>query len=131
MLSSCRLMPDSADSIGYGTRTPSASGLPIGGLSRFGAPANSQTPLRFCHSVRTSCGRGYSGRALEGDTWDVQGVVSGGVFGTHSAACAAGTTVVVAIRIPTNTPRTRLVMGSPFISEELVAGQRRRAGRRR
>src|SRR3954462_14059885 len=122
MLSSCRLIPDSADSIGYGTSTPSASVRPTGGESRLGAPANSQTPLRFSHSERTSCGRGYSGRALVGDTWPDQGVVSWKGFGCQVAAEAGGATATpaaVATSRPVTTLRTRR-------NENMVAPRLRR-----
>src|SRR3712207_6883265 len=71
MWSSCRWMPDSADSVGYGTRILSARSSPTGGTSSAAAPANCHTPLRFCQRARVSCGRGYSGSALDGETWSV------------------------------------------------------------
>src|SRR3954470_20063137 len=125
MLSSCRLIPDSADSIGYGTSTPSASVRPMGGESRLGAPANSQTPLRFSHSERTSCGRGYSGRALVGDTWLVHGVVSWNGFGCQVAAEAGGATAtaaVVATSKAVTTLRTRRKDG--MVAPRLRRGKR-------
>ncbi len=82
------MIPESALSIGYGTSTSSASVVFTGGVLMFGAAANCQMPLRFCHSVRVSCGRGYSGSGFVVETWLVQGVVSGGVFGTNAAAGA-------------------------------------------
>src|SRR5262245_1241762 len=113
MLSSCRWMPDRPDSIGYGTSTPSGSVCPTGGLLMLDAPVNSHTPLRVCQSVRTSCGRGYSGRALVGEAWLVHGVVRGGALACPTAASAAGAianTVPVATRNAVSAPRLRLNM---------------------
>src|SRR5262245_30390144 len=90
MRSSVRMMPESADSTGYGTRIRSGSDSPTGGSSPAVAPANSQTPLRFFHSGRVSCGRGYSGCALFGPTSWVHGVERGGVFGCHTGSAVAG-----------------------------------------
>src|SRR6187551_1356069 len=55
--------------------------------------AYSQRPLRLDHcgcssDGRASCGRGYSGSALSGDTSAVHGVASGGTLPLHVAALA-------------------------------------------
>src|SRR5690349_1494082 len=89
------MIPESALSIGYGTRISSPSVCPVGGVLMFEAPANCQMPLRLCQSARVSCGRGYSGSGLAVETWEVHGVVSGGVLGANAEAAE-----VVAIRVP-------------------------------
>ncbi|WP_211264291.1 hypothetical protein [Streptosporangium amethystogenes] len=60
--------------------------------------AKSQIPLRFCQSGRVSCGQGYSGRGLFTGTCEVQGVLSGGVFGVQAAAAALVTVTAEAGR---------------------------------
>jgi hypothetical protein len=106
---SWRWMPDSADSIGYGTSTSSPRFVLIGGLFRFAAAPNCQIPLRLCHCERTSCGRGYSGSGFVRETWPVHGVDRRGVFGTKAAAGAAVTTSapVVVIRAAATAARIR------------------------
>src|SRR3954469_18325444 len=89
MWSSCRWMPDNADSIGYGTSTRLPSVRPVGGASPAAAPANCQTPSRLRQAARRSCGRGYSGSALVGKTSLVHGVVSGGLPAFHPSVAAA------------------------------------------
>src|SRR5699024_9139111 len=114
MRSSLRWIPDSADSIGYGTSTRSPSDRPTGGVDRSSVPANSQTPLRLCQRSRVSCGRGYSGWALSGPTWPVHGVDSGGVPGCHTGSAVAdvdiagirATVVTVAVSAPSTLLRT-------------------------
>ncbi len=96
MWSECRWIPDNADSVGYGTRMRSGSVSPNGGSSPSVADANSQTPLRLRHSERVSCGRGYSGSALSGDTSWVHGVTSGGspmIQPSAGSAAAVGVSV--------------------------------------
>jgi len=63
-----RLMPDRPDSMGNGTRTLSARFWPKGGVWPAEALPNCHSPLRLSQSERTICGRGYSGKALEGVT---------------------------------------------------------------
>src|SRR5918992_3789257 len=99
MRSTCRAMPDRADSTGYGTRIRSERFLPVGGDSPAEASANCQVPLRFCQRERVSCGRGYSGRAFAGETSWVHGVVSDACAFTRGSvgvvlddAVSAGTT---------------------------------------
>jgi hypothetical protein len=46
----------------------------------------SQSPLRFIHSLRTICGRGYSGSAFVGETSFAQRVMNGAWAGFQSAA---------------------------------------------
>src|SRR3954451_4837168 len=89
MWSSCRWMPDNADSIGYGTSTRLPSVRPVGGASPAAAPANCQTPSRLRQAALRSCGRGYSGSAFLGETSSVHGVVSGGVPTFHPSVVAA------------------------------------------
>src|SRR3954471_21024389 len=98
------MMPERALSIGYGTSTSSPSVWFTGGVLMLAAPANCQAPLRLCQSGRVNWGRGYSGSGLVVETWLVQGVASGGVFGTTAAAGAA-----VAIRAPVEAVRTAAV----------------------
>src|SRR6266436_3607323 len=75
------ITPERADSTGNGTsiRSGNESGL---AKSRF-VIANSQRPFKFIHSLRTSCGRGYSGRTLAGETSLAQRVLSGPAAGCH------------------------------------------------
>src|SRR4051812_41084501 len=98
------MIPERALSIGYGTSTSSPSVWFTGGVLMLVAPANCQRPLRLCQSGRVSWGRGYSGSGLVVETWLVQGVVSGGVFGTKAAAGAA-----VAISAPAEAVRAAVV----------------------
>src|SRR5438270_5060221 len=44
------------------------------------------SPFKFIHSLRTICGRGYSGRTLAGETSLAQRVMSGDLAGFQSAA---------------------------------------------
>src|SRR3954462_5470410 len=74
MRSTWRWMPESLDSTGYGTRIRSPSVWPVGGGAIELADANSHVPFRFCHWVRVSCGRGYSGSAFVGETSFAHGV---------------------------------------------------------
>ncbi len=71
------------------------------------AAAYCQTPLRFIQrgaaaEGRASCGRGYSGNALSGPTWSVQGVDSGAGFGVHVGSAAAGRIAPVSRAITNN-----------------------------
>ena len=75
MWSSWRWMPDSNDSGGYGTRMRSDRFRPTGGGAPAPAAAYCQVPLSVRHRSRTSCGRGYSGRAFVGETSLAHGVV--------------------------------------------------------
>src|SRR5215217_8974907 len=90
------MMPDSADSVGKGTRIVSARCCPVGGLDSEVARANCHCPLRLCQSGRVSWGRGYSGSGLVSDTWLVQGVLSGGVLGTYALHASVPATRTVA-----------------------------------
>src|ERR1043165_2610650 len=129
MRSSLRWIPDSADSTGYGTSTRSASDLPIGGASPALAPANSQTPLRFCQRSLVSCGRGYSGNALPGPTWLVHGVVSGGLPGFHAGCADAGTVVVLRLsnRAVSRTEVLNDTGDLPFVSRTALPAEMRTA----
>ena len=66
-----------------------------------GVIAKSHSPLRLSQSLRTICGRGYSGRALSGVTSFAQRVISGPAAGFHasSAASANGVSSVTIVRI--------------------------------
>ena len=48
-----------------------------------------QSPLRFCHCSRTSCGRGYSGSTFCGETAAAHRVLSGPSAGFHPPSTAA------------------------------------------
>ena len=61
------ITPDSADSMGYGTRM-FPSNRTGACSSAFAVTAYCHRPLRFCHRCRTIWGRGYSGSALAGET---------------------------------------------------------------
>ena len=91
------MMPESADSTGNGTRISRGSFLPNSTLSKTArsqpfhssagmrlvmpcVQSNSHTPLRFIHSARTICGRGYSGNTFSGVTSSAQDVMSGAAF---------------------------------------------------
>src|SRR5690242_16098706 len=82
MSSACFCTPESTDSAGNGTRMRPASDLPNTGLAGPSVASYCHRPLRFFHrgcasEGRASCGRGYSGKALCGDTSAVHGVASG------------------------------------------------------
>src|SRR5262245_57022957 len=110
------MMPERADSTGYGTRIRSGSVWPIGGAAlRFTLPApsvaglrNSHSPLRFCQSGRVSCGRGYSGSGLVVETWLVQGVVRGGALGATAAETCWATAMPAASSTATAAEATRV-----------------------
>src|SRR5262249_5251270 len=93
------ITPDSADSAGNGTRICPSSFLPIGAFSSFFATANSQRPLRFCHSLPTLCGRGYWGSTLSVFPSLAQRVSRGPLAGRQSAPLAAV--------VPPSSPRTQ------------------------
>jgi hypothetical protein len=92
------MMPDSADSTGYGTRICSVPQFVGGVLAVFAVTTKSQMPLRFCQSGRVSCGRGYSGNGgVFTGTCEVHGVASRGVLGTQTACAGLLTTAVAAM----------------------------------
>ena len=103
------MMPESADSTGNGTRISRGSFLPNSTLSKTArsqpfhssagmrlvmprVQSNSHTPLRFIHSARTICGRGYSGRTFSGVTSSAHCVMTGAVFFCHPNAAPDATT---------------------------------------
>src|SRR5689334_2571343 len=105
------MIPESALSIGYGTRISSASCCPVGGVLMFEAPANCQMPFRLCQSVRVSWGRGYSGRGLVVLTWLVHGVVIGAGLGANAAAGPAVATTVPVVAVSAATASARSLRG--------------------
>src|SRR5262245_15083466 len=78
-----RITPERADSTGNGTRIWVWNGP---GWAFLLVMITSQRPLRFNHSFRTICGRGYSGRGLSLDTSAAQRVLSGPCAGYQTAA---------------------------------------------
>src|SRR5690348_57961 len=86
------MTPESADSIGNGTRMSPARFSPAGTASP-GAPGwNCQTPFKLSQLERTICGRGYSGSTFVGSTCCAQSVIKGAVFGCHGTAAEAALT---------------------------------------
>lgn len=76
------IIPDKPLSKQDGTRTSCSRGCPKGGsftASIDDAPLYCQMPFRFCHGLRSSCGRGYSVHGLV-PTFSVHGVSNGGVL---------------------------------------------------
>src|SRR3954447_2646349 len=122
MRSSCRWTPDNADSIGYGTSTRSPRARPVGGASPAAAPANCQTPFRLRQAARRSCGRGYSGSALLGETSLVHGVVSGGVPAFHPSAAAGE--LAPAAATWADDPRVRVAPASTTVVRTAVVDPR-------
>jgi hypothetical protein len=108
------MIPESALSIGYGTRISSPRVCPVGGVLMFEAPVNCQMPLRLCQSARVSCGRGYSGRGLVVLTWPVHGVVIGGVLGTNAAAGPVVATSVPAVAVKAAAAMASSLRGCAF-----------------
>src|SRR5262249_20292799 len=64
----------------------------------FGVIARSQRPLRLIHSLRASCGLGYSGWTFFGVTSALQRVLSGPVAGSHALAPLPGQQTKAAAR---------------------------------
>src|SRR3954453_20628692 len=76
--------PDNADSGGNGTRIWRAK---LSGLAAsFAVTSKSHSPFKFIQSLRTICGRGYSGSTLSGRTSLAQRVISGEGAGFQASA---------------------------------------------
>ena len=86
--SPCPLTPDNADSMGKGTRIRPGRSRPVGTGSSARASSSCHRPLRFNQSLRTICGRGYSGWTFCGETSLAQRVNSGDAAGFQSSARA-------------------------------------------
>src|SRR5262245_32735650 len=110
------MTPDREDSTGNGTRIWVEN--EAGRCASWGAMAKSQRPLRLRQSVRTSCGRGYSGCAFLGETSAAQRVLSGPVAGRQDSAANA---VVV-----TRAAMSRLVRGFIIKHRSSIRGCRRK-----
>src|SRR5207237_5475529 len=81
--------PDKADSTAKGTKISPSQ---LAGLSSAcGRIAYCHSPLRFVHSFRTICGRGYSDKTFSGETSLVQRVLSGPSAGSQPHAGFAAT----------------------------------------
>src|SRR6478735_11402420 len=101
-------MPDSCDSIGYGTTTSSASPQLAGGVAvADGRASKSHVPLRLVQSSRVSCGRGYSGSGLSASTSFAHLVVSWYVEALSMAALNSGTASPSTVRSPSPSYTTR------------------------
>src|SRR5262249_2826595 len=79
------MTPLRADSTGKGTRMRLASVFPVGTADGPLAISNCHSPLRFIQSLRTICGRGYSGWTLSGVTSLAHLVISGPLAGCQSS----------------------------------------------
>src|SRR6516165_2877007 len=77
------MMPESADSMGKGTRIWLARFWPTGTGSLTVPGWNCQTPFRLSQFVRCICGRGYSAMTFVGFTCCAQSVMSGACLGCH------------------------------------------------
>src|SRR5579871_292859 len=84
--------PDKAASKVKGTRIRSENALPVCQPSVWptlaSSKANSQRPLSDFQSLRTICGRGYSGRTFSGVTSFAQRVISGAAAGIQAGSSA-------------------------------------------
>src|SRR5665213_918062 len=83
------MTPESADSIGNGTRMTPDRFCPAGTGSLVAPAWNCQTPFKLSQLVRTICGRGYSARTLAGFTCCAQSVINGACFGCHGNEAGA------------------------------------------